>query len=199
MLTQLRGVEWRVIAYSSRGLTDVQRRYGQTEREALALVWAWEGYNMYIFWRDVELETDHKPLEYIYSQKSKISARVERWVLRLQTYDFKVIYRPGRRNIADGLSRLNCRVPCGEGEHYDHIRSVVENSTPYALTPLEIEKASAADPEISLVKECVRRGDWSGCNIPVYLHVKNELCSYVQLLLRCNSPSVTGACPEIGS
>ena len=147
VLIQLQGVEWRVIAYASRGLTDVERRYSQAEREALALVWARERFNMYIFGRDCELETDHKPLEYMYSQKSKPSARVERWVLRLQAYDFK-------------------------------------NSTPCALTPSEIKKASAADAEISLVKECVRTGDWSACTIPPYLHVKNELCSYGQLLLR---------------
>ena len=89
---------------------------------------------MYIFGRNFELETDHKPLEYIYSRESNHSARVERWVLRLQAYDFKVIYGPGRTNIADALSRLNCRVPCGEEEHYDHVRSVVENSTHCALT-----------------------------------------------------------------
>lgn len=58
----------------------------QTEKEALALVWACECFNMYVFHREFELEQDHKPLEftmYIYSQKSKPSARVERWLLRL--------------------------------------------------------------------------------------------------------------------
>ena len=45
VLIQLQGVEWRVIAYASRGLTDVERRYSQTEREALALVWACERFN----------------------------------------------------------------------------------------------------------------------------------------------------------
>ena len=184
VLTQLQGSEWRVIAYASRRLTDVERRYSQTEKEALALVWACERFNMNVFGREFELETDHKPLEYIYSQKSKPSARVERWVLRLQAYDFKVVYRPGKTNIADALSRLNCRVQYDDGERYDFVHAVVENSVPCALTPAEIEKASAEDVELTLIKECVRTGDWSECNVPAYLHVKNELCTYGQLLLR---------------
>ena len=129
VLIQEQGVEWRVIAYAPRGLTDVERRYSQTEREGLALVWACERFKMHICGGNFELETDHKPLEYIHSPKSKPSARVERWALLLQAYDFKV-YRPGRTNITDALSRLNCRVPGGEIEHYEHVRSVVENNTP---------------------------------------------------------------------
>ena len=77
-----------MIAYASRRLTDVQRRYSQTEKEALALVWDCERFNMYVYGREFELETDHKPLEYIYSPKNQ--ARVERLVLRLQAYGFKV-------------------------------------------------------------------------------------------------------------
>ena len=45
VLIQLQRVEWRVIAYASRGLTVVERRYSQTEREALSLVWACERFN----------------------------------------------------------------------------------------------------------------------------------------------------------
>ena len=56
VLIQLQGVEWRVTAYASRGLTDVGRRYSRVEREALALVWACEHLNMYIFGRNFELE-----------------------------------------------------------------------------------------------------------------------------------------------
>ena len=65
VLIQLQGVEWRVIAYASRGLTDVERRYSQEERGALALVWAHECFNMYTFAQNFELETDHKLLEYL--------------------------------------------------------------------------------------------------------------------------------------
>lgn len=72
------------ISYASRSLTDVERRYLQTEKEALALVWACERFNLYLIGRPFDLVTDHKPLETIYSPRSKPSARIERWVLRLQ-------------------------------------------------------------------------------------------------------------------
>ena len=49
VLILLQGNEWRATAYALRGLTDVERRYSQTEREALVLVWACECFNMYIF------------------------------------------------------------------------------------------------------------------------------------------------------
>jgi len=52
------------------------------------------------------------------------------------------------------------------------------------LTPAEIEKALAEDMERNLIKECVQTGDWRHCNVPAYLLVKNELCTYGELLLR---------------
>ena len=42
VLTQLQDGLWRVISYASRSLSDVERRYSQTEKEALGLVWACE-------------------------------------------------------------------------------------------------------------------------------------------------------------
>ena len=37
VLTQLQDGEWPAISYASRNLTEVERRYSQTEKEALAL------------------------------------------------------------------------------------------------------------------------------------------------------------------
>ena len=54
----------------------------------------------------LELLTDHKQLEAIFAPKSKPCARIERWVLRPQPYEFKVIHLPGKNDIADPLSRL---------------------------------------------------------------------------------------------
>jgi len=62
---------------------------------------------MYLYGVVFTLLTDNKPLEVIYSTNSRNSARIERWVLRLQPYRFKVQYVPGKQNIADPLSRLD--------------------------------------------------------------------------------------------
>ena len=60
----------RVIAYASRALTPVEKRYSQTEKEALSIVWAVEHFHLYIYGSHFTLVTDHKPLEVIYGSAS---------------------------------------------------------------------------------------------------------------------------------
>jgi len=42
VLTQCQNGIWHVIEYASRSLSDVESRYSQTEKEALAIVWTVE-------------------------------------------------------------------------------------------------------------------------------------------------------------
>ena len=184
VLTQLQGEFWRVIAYASRSLTDVERRYSQTEKEALALVWSCERFKLYLIGREFELETDHKPLECIYSKTSKPCARIERWVLRLQSFNYKVVYRPGRTNIADCLSRLNGEDKDKSGESEDFVRFIAQSATPQYLTPKQIELESETDPELSAIRQYIRSGDWSQCKLTGYLSVKNELCQIGKIVMR---------------
>ena len=97
----------RAVCYASRSLISVERRYSQAEKEALALLWACERFNLYLYGlQTFGLVTDHEALKVIYSRRSKTSARIERWVLRLQPYSCKICCFASRDNIADALSRL---------------------------------------------------------------------------------------------
>ena len=72
--------EGRVVSYASRSLSDVETRYSQTEREALAVVWGCEHFHRFINGAPkVTVITDHKPLENIW-KKPKPPLRIERWV-----------------------------------------------------------------------------------------------------------------------
>ena len=95
ILVQEQNGEERVICYASRSLTDVEKRYSKTAKEALGIVGACERLHMYLYGTDFEILTDYKPLQVIYSKKLQPSARVNRWVLRLQPYRFTVRHIPG--------------------------------------------------------------------------------------------------------
>lgn len=141
----------RVIAFGHKALTDCEKRYCQTEKEALALVWAVEHFKIYLLGKDFELISDHKPLETIFGQSSKPCARIERWVLRLQAYRYKVIYRPGKSNIADTISRLSKTSSSEPFDTENYINQIVNYSRPVAVPLNEINGCSAGDEKIFLI------------------------------------------------
>ena len=71
---------YKVVAYASPSLTEEERRYSQTEREVLALVWGCECFGFFLLGIKFEFCNDHKTLLLIHSRASKPSARIERWV-----------------------------------------------------------------------------------------------------------------------
>ena len=108
-----------------------------------------------------KLTTNRSSIYTIYARTSKTSERIERWVLRLQAYELKVVYRSGKTNIADVLSRLNSRKPTIETDKYDCARRIAINVTSIALTTKELEQESENNQKLEEIRNYVKSGDWS--------------------------------------
>eukprot|EP00253_Pinus_taeda_P013432 PITA_13432 len=94
-----------VIAYASRKLKGHEINYATHDLELAAVVMALKLWRHYLMGHQFELRTDHKSLEYIFTQKD-LNARQRRWSELFSDYDFKISYIKGKENkVADALSR----------------------------------------------------------------------------------------------
>ncbi|GKB99128.1 reverse transcriptase domain-containing protein, partial [Tanacetum coccineum] len=93
--------------YASKTLIEAQTNYTTTEKELLAIVYAFEKFRSYLIMNKSIVHTDHSALKYLFAKKDA-KARLLRWVLLLQEFDFKVIDTKGAENLAADhyLSRL---------------------------------------------------------------------------------------------
>ena len=71
----------------SRTLTKAEKNYSQIDKEALACVYGVKKFHSYLFGNHFELQTEHKPLVYLFNENkaipSQASARIQRWALLL--------------------------------------------------------------------------------------------------------------------
>ena len=98
----------RPVCYALHSLTDSERNYALIELELLAIVFAMQRFDQYVFGnKNVTVHTDHQPLESI-MKKSLLKApkRLQSMMLALQRYPMTVTYKPGTEQVtADMLSR----------------------------------------------------------------------------------------------
>lgn len=93
------------VGFFSKHLTAAQRKYSALERELLAIVLAIENFHHLVFGHELTVISDHQPLLWVASAK-KLNARIARWLIRLNIYQFRIVYRKGRlHGNADALSR----------------------------------------------------------------------------------------------
>ena len=93
------------VAYASRTLNESELNYSTIEKELLAIVWSVKHFRPYLFGRKFTIITDHKPLTWLFSCKDP-SSKLVRWRIKLEEYDYKIIYKKGSLNLnADALSR----------------------------------------------------------------------------------------------
>nr|GFB29046.1 reverse transcriptase domain-containing protein [Tanacetum cinerariifolium] len=97
---------FRPIHYVSKTINQAEANYTTTEKEMLAVVYAFEKFRSYLIINKSIGYTNHSTLKYLFAKKDA-KARLLRWILLLQEFDFKVIDTRGAENYAaDHLSRL---------------------------------------------------------------------------------------------
>lgn len=92
--------------YLSKKFTEAQRKYCATEKECFAIIYAVKKLHYYLDGEKFTIMTDHRPLTWLKSN-SGANARLMRWALTLQPYNFEIVHKSGKLNQnADALSRI---------------------------------------------------------------------------------------------
>ena len=105
---------------------------------------------------------------------SMLSARIEWWLLRLQLYHFHVVYKSGKKTIADRVSRLPHK---GEREDFDDtVNFMAVKAVPKAMRATETEEVPLKDTEMEQLRQAIQTGRLEGTECPEYLRVANESC-----------------------
>ncbi|GKB86372.1 reverse transcriptase domain-containing protein [Tanacetum coccineum] len=106
VLGQRKAKYFRPIHYASKTLSDAQTNYIVTEKELLAVVYAFEKFQSYLVLSKTIVYTDHSALKYLFN-KQDAKPRLIRWVLLLQEFTIEIHDKKGAENlVTDHLSRL---------------------------------------------------------------------------------------------
>ncbi|CAF1080712.1 unnamed protein product, partial [Brachionus calyciflorus] len=168
--------EKRIVMFASRSLTEVEKRYSQVEREALAVVWACEKFHVYIYAKEFDIITDNKTVELIFGNpRSKPKARIERWCLRLLPYKFVVKHKAGDFNISDYMSRNPCESADRMSEKLteSYINMVCSMAIPKAVSRSQLIQVTKNDPELIEAAKMIKGQKYKLDNL--FERIKGEL------------------------
>ena len=153
----------RPVCFASRTLTQAEQNYSHLDKEALAIVFGVKKYHQYLYGRQFEIKTDHKPLTHIFHESKGIpsmaSGRIQRWALLLAAYDYCIRHRQGKANAnADTLSRLPLPSPNCYTPQPVELINLTEHLSATPISSAQIEAWTDSDPTLSQVRRWVIEG-----------------------------------------
>jgi hypothetical protein len=166
------------ILFASRTTTKAERNYSQLEREFLSIVFALHRFRLYLIGTVCTVQTDHRPILGIIEKSiDLLSARLRRWVIAIQQFDFKIEHIAGKNNfLADVLSRNAVSDLPSDAE-------VIGESSLCSiqmLAPLSLDQIAAdtsADDEMQAIVTAIQQ-NWSSPlqrKLTPYYQMRNEL------------------------
>ncbi|XP_048604997.1 uncharacterized protein LOC125582371 [Brassica napus] len=155
ILGQRKDKKLHVIYYASKTMDEAQCRYATTEKELMAIVFAFEKFKSYLVGSKVIVHTDHAALKYLLTKKDAKS-RLLRWILLLQEFDLEIKDKRGVENgVADHLSRMKIDddTTLDEEHPVEHVNAI---GLRFAEQPLRIttDCSSIAEQPLGRRSDC---------------------------------------------
>ncbi|GJV14020.1 reverse transcriptase domain-containing protein [Tanacetum coccineum] len=94
VLGQKDGKNFHPIYFASKTLNSAQQKYTITEKELMAVVFAFEKFRSYLILSKTIVHTDHSALRYFF-KKQDVKPRLIRWILLLQEFDIEIKDKKG--------------------------------------------------------------------------------------------------------
>ena len=155
--------EERPVAFASRTLNAMEKKYSQLEKEALAIIFGIKKFHNYLYGRNFEIESDHQPLSFLFKENKGIpqmaSSRIQRWALTLSAYQYSIRYKPGKLLCnADALSRLPQQSTVSEDGITGEVMHLFNHLSSTGFSSEHIRKWTASDPILSQVHRFILTG-----------------------------------------